>query len=230
MGLLGQSGPLDLLDRAGSLGRWVEQDACWRPDMTSARWLPCRPPGPSFDNLSRWHSRVQTLGAKPGRDRRDFALPDANAVNDTHSSCAPSRLTSGGGTNADTVNPVHSCPARFTGSGDHAVQLLNGRKREVAAEDDCQAIGLRGTVGSATMTVSLRYLHKSGISARCVWSQRMLDWVATKILALMTLVPPLLSPDGEHFLLVRSMFGCCLSFWLSAFCRCDHFGLSCAGF
>ena len=58
----------------------------------------------------------------------------------------------------------------------------------------------------------------------------MLDWVATKILALMILVPPLLSPDGEHFLLVRSMFGCCLSFWLSAFCRCDHFGLSCAGF
>jgi hypothetical protein len=62
--------------------------------------------------------------------RGDLALPDANAVNNTHSSCAPNRLTPSGGTNADTINAFHACPACFTDSGDHAVRLLNWRKRD----------------------------------------------------------------------------------------------------
>jgi len=62
--------------------------------------------------------------------RGDFALPDANAVNDTHSSCAPNRVTPGGGTDADTINAVHACPACFTDGGDRALRLLNGRKRQ----------------------------------------------------------------------------------------------------
>ena len=46
----------------------------------------------------------------------------------------------------------------------------------------------------------------------------MLDWVATKILALIALVPPLLSPDGEHFLLVRFGYRCSVDATISG---CD---------
>jgi hypothetical protein len=60
----------------------------------------------------------------------DFALSDASTIDDTHSSCAPNRVTPGGGTDADTINAVHACSACFTDSGDHAVRLLNGRKRD----------------------------------------------------------------------------------------------------
>ena len=44
----------------------------------------------------------------------NLALPDADAVNDTHSRYAPNRVTSSGGTNADAIDAVHACPTCFT--------------------------------------------------------------------------------------------------------------------
>ena len=79
------------------------------------------------DVLDRNHRFFE--GDFDGNGRGDLALPDANAVNNTHSSCTPNRLTPSGGANADTINAVHARPACFTDSGDHAVRLLNGRKR-----------------------------------------------------------------------------------------------------
>jgi len=34
----------------------------------------------------------------------------------------------------------------------------------------------------------------------------MLDWIAEKILAIAAFVPPLLTSDAEHFMLIRAMF------------------------
>ena len=34
----------------------------------------------------------------------------------------------------------------------------------------------------------------------------MLDWIAEKILAIAAFIPPLLTSDAEHFMLIRTMF------------------------
>ncbi|MGB9041294.1 MAG: hypothetical protein WCC81_02340 [Pseudolabrys sp.] len=34
----------------------------------------------------------------------------------------------------------------------------------------------------------------------------MLDWIAEKILAIAAFIPPLLTSDEEHFMLIRTMF------------------------